>query len=336
MDRRPTIIDVAKHAGVSKSTVSRVIADGGSGVSEDTRHRVETAIRELGYVQNAVASSLRTDRTNIIMLAIPDITNPYWPEVARGVQDVMDQEKYAVVFANSDWDETRERDYLEMARQNRFDAILINPVKVSPGDLAATGIPTVLLGVRDEFTNFDMVGADTYSGTMQALNHLFELGHTKIGIILGVAASRAKDQRYTAFQDFYESHRWQMQPDYIQKVSFTRKGGAEGLNNLLALKEPPSAVFCANDIIAIGALQAARQSNLNVPEELSIIGLDDIFAATTTTPPLTTVEKPKYEIGRQAALFLLDHINKRQIAMPRKLLLRGQLKVRATTAVHKP
>src|SRR5690606_7553783 len=145
MQRRPTIIDVARKAGVSKSTVSRVIRGDGSSVHPTTRRRVEEAIAELGYEHNAVASSLRTERTNTIMLAIPDIANPFWPDVARGVQDVMDREGIAVVFANSDWDVRLERESLRMASRNRFDGVLIDPIAVDNEELKAFKIPAVLI-----------------------------------------------------------------------------------------------------------------------------------------------------------------------------------------------
>lgn len=332
MKRRPTILNVAECAGVSKSTVSRVIADDGRRVSEKTKARVLQAVEELGYVHNAVASSLRTDRTNTIMLAIPDITNPYWPEVARGVQDIMDQEGYAVVFANSDWDGQREHKYLEMARRNRFDAVLINPVQVSSGDLQATGTPTVLLGVREEYSNFDMVGADSYAATQTALQHLVSLGHRRIGLILGKRQRRTADARLAGYQDFLGSHDIPRDDRLIVTVPFTLAGGERGMKQLLALGQPPTAVFCANDTIAIGALQTAHEAGLQVPQDISIVGLDDIYAAATTMPPLTTVEKPKYEIGKQAARFLLDRIYDRGPDVPRRLLLAGRLRIRGTTA----
>ena len=146
MAQRPTIIDVARHAGVSKSTVSRVLQGDGP-VSQQSQEAVWQAIAVLGYEQNAVASSLRTDRTWTIMLATPDITNPFWATVARGVQDTMEAAGYSVVLANSDWDANRERLFLRTARRNRFDAILINPTAVSGQELLATGVPVVLLGM---------------------------------------------------------------------------------------------------------------------------------------------------------------------------------------------
>ena len=333
MKSRPTIIDVAERAGVSKSTVSRVVADDGQGVSDRARELVGKAIEELGYVPNAIASSMRTERTNIIMLSIPDITNPFWPEVARGVQDVMDEEGLAVVFANSDWDGEREEFYLTMARRNRFDGLLINPVQISNDILAGSGLPTIILGAGNEYPDFDRVGTDSYAATQMALDHLFGLGHRRIGLILGERHSPSQDSRLAGYNDFY--HRQQLPVDarLITTVSFTESGGEVGIKRLLALTPAPTAVFCANDTIAIGVLHAAYAAGLHVPGDLSIVGLDDIYAAATTSPPLTTVAKPKYEIGRQAAMFLLERIVGHGPEMPRGLLLAGRLKVRGSTAI---
>lgn len=332
MKRPPTIIDVARAAGVSKSTVSRVIADDGQSVSEATRERVLAAIEALGYVPNAIASSMRTTRTNIIMLAIPDITNPYWPEVARGVQDVMDEEGYAVVFANSDWDGARERTYLDMARRNRFDGILINPVQISRQALQETGIPTVILGTRGAYGAFDRVGADSYAGIHMATTHLIELGHQRIGLILGERQSNSRDNRLAGYQDALLTAGLPFSKSLVTQVPFMRQGGKTAFLELTHLADPPTAIVCANDIIAIGALQAAHELGVRVPEEISITGLDDIDAAAATSPPLTTVSKPKYDIGRQAAIFLLERIRGDAPAAPRQLVFAGELKIRGTTA----
>ncbi len=332
MKHRPTIIDVAKKARVSKSTVSRVISDGGKGVNDETKKRVIQAIEELGYVRNAIASSMRTERTNLIMLAIPDIANPYWPEVARGVQDVMDAEGYAVVFANSDWDKERELEYLKMARCNRLDGILINPVQVSSEKLQAIGIPTVILGTREEYCAFDRVGADSYSGTKLAIQCLYDLGHRKIGMILGELDTKSSNSRRHGYEDVLNSVGLSVLEEQITTVPFTRTGGKKGFRDLFSLNSPPSAIFCANDTIALGALQAAHAAGVNVPDQVSIIGMDDIDAALTSYPPLTTITKPKYDIGKQAATFLVEHIQGIAPAAPRKLQLAGELIMRGTTA----
>ncbi|OQY28564.1 MAG: hypothetical protein B6243_11925 [Anaerolineaceae bacterium 4572_5.2] len=335
MKRRPTIIDVAKKAGVSKSTVSRAISDDGSGVAEETRRRIEAAIEALGYEHNAVASSMRTNRTNTIMLAIPDIANPFWPDLARGVQDVMDREGYAVVFANSDWRGDRENRFLQMARRNRFDGILINPIQVSNAELCATGIPTVLIGSREDYPDFDTVGSDSYGATRLALEHLASLGHRRIGLIRGKQVNRPGHSRMTGYLDFWAEQSLPRDDDLIVEVPFDQAGGFKAMTQLLTLSHPPTAVFAANDILAIGALQAARQIGCNVPQDLSIVGLDDIFAATTTAPPLTTMTKPKYQIGQKAAEFLLEHIWGKETQKPKRHIFTCQLQLRGSTAPPK-
>ncbi len=331
MKRRPTIIDVAKKAGVSKTTVSRVISGDGSNVREETYQRVQEAVAELGYTHNAVASSLRTARTNIIMLSLPDITNPFWPAVARGVQDRMEADGYAVVFANSDWDAQREKMFLEMARRNRFDAILINPVQVSNEELKATHIPTVLIGSHEGFPDFDIVGSDSYGATQLALTHLYALGHRRMGLIRGKRQSRPGHSRLRSYEDFLQEKGIPLDNSLIVRVSFDEGGGRQALQQLLSLSQPPTAVLAANDILAIGALQAAHQAGLSVPEHLSLMGIDDIFAASATTPPLTTIAKPQYEIGQQAAEFLLDRLGKRPFPTPRRHLFTCTLQQRGST-----
>ncbi len=331
MKRRPTIIDVAKKAGVSKTTVSRVITGDGANVREETIQRVQAAIDELGYTHNAVASSLRTDRTNLIMLSIPDITNPFWPAVARGVQDRMEREGYAVVFANSDWDAQREKMFLEMARRNRFDAILINPVRVNNDELKAAHIHTVLIGSHEGFPDFDIVGSNSYGATQLALAHLYDLGHRRIGLIRGERQSRPGHSRLQSYEDFLREKGLVLDSSLIVRVPFDEMGGRQAMEQLLSLAEPPTAVLAANDILAIGALQAAHQAGLTVPDQLSIMGIDDIFAASATTPPLTTIAKPQYEIGRQAAEFLLDRLGEQATAVPRRHLFNCTLQQRGST-----
>ncbi|MBA2390223.1 MAG: LacI family DNA-binding transcriptional regulator [Geodermatophilaceae bacterium] len=292
---------------------------------------MQAAIDVLGYERNEVASSLRTDRTSIIMLAIPDITNPFWPDVARGVQDHMDREGYAVVFANSDWEGQRERAFLRMARRSRFDAVLINPIEVTNEDLLATHIPTVLIGSREDYPDFDTVGSDSYGAITLALDHLFSLGHRRIGLIRGRRQNRRGQSRLTGYLDFLKAKGISPDERLIVETPF-HQGGAQGMQHLLALEERPTAVAAANDELALGALQAAQTAGLQVPHDLSVVGLDDIYAASTSTPALTTVSKPKYEIGQKAAEFLLDRIHGRAPAQSRRHIYPCQLLVRHSTA----
>ena len=332
---RPTIIDVAHNAGVSKSTVSRVIRGEEGTVSDEARHKVMQAVQALGYEHNAVASSMRTAQTFTVILAIPDITNPFWPEVARGLQDVMDREGYAVVFANSDWDGQREREFLRMARRNRFDGIVINPITVTNAELLATHIPTVLVGAQAKFPDFDSVGSDSYTATKDALAYLSGLGHLRIGLLLGQHAGAPSPARLKGYQDYLSQAGLPYDPQLVVVVPFEHQGGYDGMQRLLDLPQPPTAVLAGNDIIAIGALHTALAHQLRVPEDLSIMGIDDIYSAATMIPPLTTMLKQKYEIGARAASCLLERIRDQYTGQPRRCLLPCQLVVRASTGGYK-
>lgn len=330
MTRRPTIVDVARLAGVSKATVGRVVNGQDDIVSEETRQRVVSAISQLAYERNAVAGSLRTDRTNIIALCIPDITNPYWPEVARGVQDTLEAGGYAVMTVNSDWDANRELNYLKLVRRNRFDGLIINPASTTRSDFRDLTIPVVMLGTGDRYPGYDAVGSDSETAQREALDYLYALGHRRIALIAGLSMRGQTMTRYHTYLTFLASYELRLDPAYVIYCDFTAQDGAAAVTQLLALPHPPTAVFAANDILAIGALQAAQALGCRVPEELSIFGMDDIYAAATTSPPLTTVRKPKYQTGAEAARVLLARLNGdespvKNIKLPCVLVHRGSV-----------
>jgi DNA-binding LacI/PurR family transcriptional regulator len=328
---KTTIIEVARVAGVSKSTVSRVLL-GGAQVKEETKAQVLKAIEQLGYERNELASSMRTDRTRMVMLATPDITNPFWPEVARGLQDTIEQEGYSVVLANSDWDAAREQRFLSTARRNRFDAIVINPAAVSERELLAHGTPIVILGLCDDFSGLDMVGSDSYSGTLQALEYLHELGHRNIAFIRGTHRSGRGHARHRAYNDFIHRYELPFDPSLVVEAPFDLAGGQRAARALLGRPDRPTAIFAANDVLAIGAMQTARELGLDIPSELSVIGMDDIYAAATSIPPLTSVAKAKYETGAWAARFVLDRINSAAPIAPRRHVIPCRLVVRGSAA----
>lgn len=334
MARRPTIIDVARLAGVSKATVARVVNGDHDIVREETRQRVTAAVEKLGYERNAIAGSLRTNQTFMIALSIPDITNPFWPEVARGVQDTLEEHGYATVTVNSDWNAHRENTYLSMVRRNRFDGLIINPTSVQSRDLRTLGIPVVILGSGEGFPEFDSVGSDSEAATEEALDYLFALGHRRIGLIAGRSrrSQYRATSRYNSFVLFHAKHSIPLDDDLIVHGDFTQEAGFEAMQKLLSLTWPPTAVFAANDILALGALKAAQNMNYEVPKDVSIIGMDDIYAAALGSPGLTTVRKPKYEIGTQAARLLLDRMKQQgPLTEPMHLLIPCELIRRDST-----
>ncbi|MEK7809663.1 MAG: LacI family DNA-binding transcriptional regulator [Chloroflexota bacterium] len=328
----PTIIDVAQKAGVSKSTVSRVLQGNGQPVHEETQKAVQKAIQQLGYEHNAVASSLRTERTNMIMLIMPDITNPFWPDVARGLQDTIEKAGYSVVLANSDWDAHREKQFLATARRNRFDAIAINPAAVTEKELSLNRAPIVILGLREDFKNIDMVGSDSYHGTLQALDYLYKLGHRRIGFIRGEHNSGRGQARYNGYTEFLKRGSLPLRPELIVEVPFELESGRKAFTTLMSLKKPPTAIFASNDVLAIGAMQSAAEMGVVIPDDLSIIGMDNIYSSLMTTPALTTMSKSKYEIGKQAADLLLKRINGTAPAKRARIVIPCELIERRSTA----
>lgn len=307
--RRPTIIDVARLAGVSKATAARVVGGQNDLVREQTRERVWKAVSELGYERNGVAGSLRTNQTFMVALCIPDITNPFWPEVARGVQDTTEMGGYATITVNSDWGVEREQNYLRMVRRNRFDGLIINPMSVDSDALHRLGIPVVLLGSGIRLLDFDSVGSNTEAGAWEALEHLLSLGHRKIALIAGHSQRRREFARTETYRTFHLKHELPLTEEFVIECDFSDRAGYQAMCKLLSLPDAPTAVFAANDVLAIGALKAAQALQWHVPDDVSIVGMDDIYAAAMTSPSLTTVAKPKYEIGAKAASLLLDRLN---------------------------
>ncbi|HOO31614.1 MAG TPA: LacI family DNA-binding transcriptional regulator [Thermotogota bacterium] len=326
-----TIIDVAKHAGVSKSTVSRVIRGEYNSVNPATRDRVMQSINELGYEKNAIAGSLRTNETKMIMLIIPDIVNSFWPEVARGVQDALEINGYTMVLSCSDWERNKEQRLLLQARNGLFDGIIINPASISEKELQDCSIPSVILGYHEFFPEFDMVGNDTSKGTQLILNHLYELGHRKIGFICGVSMRSTSNRRISSYMEFMKEKGIEIERDYILQCHYGQENGYEAMKQLMNLSNPPTAVYAGNDILAIGALKAAREMKIKIPGECSLAGMDDIYPATVTSPTLTTVAKEKYKVGWQAAVFLLDRIRSKEHYIPRKILFPPVLVKREST-----
>ena len=328
---RPTIIHVARAAGVSKSTISRVLQGDAASVKTETRQAVTRAIRKLGYEHNAIASMLRTARTFMVMLITPDIANPFWSEVARGLQDTLERPGYSVVVGNGDRDPQRENTFLKTARRNRFDGIAINPTAIHNRELRATNIPTIILGMRDGFPGMDMVGSDSFQGTFDALTYLYQMGHRRIGFIDGHYNADPGRARYRAYRDFLKQRDLVFDSTLVVEVPFDRAGGQRGVRVLMNAPQPPTAIFASNDILAVAAMQTAQEAGRVIPRDLSIIGMDDIYPAAMTMPGLTTMAKQKYEIGCQAARLLLERIEgtapreARRCVLPCKLIERGSV-----------
>lgn len=339
MKQKISIIEVARLAGVSKSTVSRVISDRGGSVSETALAKVNKAIRELGYTRNTIAAGLRTQRTYMVLVMVPDIANPFWSEIARAAQDRLEAEGYSVVVGNTDWSEAREATYYELARSGKFDGLVLNTVTDDIDAIKSIGLPTVLVGERAEAQDIDTVGTDTRAAARLALEYLWDRGHRRIAIATSEHGSeRFLSLRKRAYDEFLADKGLASDPKLSFSVRLSEEGGKELVRALLALgswRDDVDAVLCGNDILAIAAIGALREEGIEVGRDLSLVGMDDIPAAALTYPALTTVRKPRARIGGAAAELLLARIEDpdrpvEKRLFPGELIARGSAAERRT------
>lgn len=333
---KPTQSDVARLAEVSQATVSYVLNNSTAvSVPEETRERVIAAVAELGYVPNRVARSLRTSKSHTIAAIIPDITNPFYPAFARGIQDVAEQAGYDVFVYNTDGVEAKERKALLSVHQGGVDGVIMTPFYATPdyaAPILSTGTSIVILGnTESSWADYgvDNLLADNAGGAREAVNYLIDRGHTRIGMIAGIAGTPPREGRVVGYRQALQEHHIPLDNILIRAGDFTEAGGYEAMLELLKLSPRPTALFAANDLMALGALVALREAGISIPAEMAVVGFDDIPAAALINPPLTTVAQFPGELGRRAAEMLFERIRGQTDASgrvefaPTKLIVRS-------------
>ncbi len=305
--RKVTMRDVAKAANVSQSTVSRILSPSSSNskvpISEETREKVLAVIKELGYQPNQYARSLRGQKTHVIAMLIGDISNPFYHPMVRAVQDVASHYHYSVMVANSDHLHEKEMLFCESLLRRPVDGAVIVPYHLTDEDLenlvARTGMAFSAVGNHIQLPNVDVAYADDTKASYQAVRWLIEQrGHERIGMICASHKFPVTVRRYGAFQRAMQEAGLSVPDEYVVEGDWSAESGRYAIESLLALPTPPTAVFAASDTIAIGALDAAEKMNYRVPEDIAIIGFDDIPAASWVRPQLTTVAQYPGEMGR--------------------------------------
>jgi LacI family transcriptional regulator len=327
---RTTIAEVAELAGVSRTTVSHVLS-GNRPVAATTRERVERTIDELGFRPNGLARSLRIQRSDTIALIIPDITNPYYPVLARGLDDAMSG-RYRTYICNTDAVRDRELEFVADVSDRHVDGVVIVPFQIGASDLSHfldLGMPIVCLGGRVEDPRVDVVLTDDEHGAFEATRHLIRRGHTRIGMIRGAEGTDL--QRFTGYRRGLDTARIGFDTALTAIGDWTRPGGSRAMRTLLSLPVPPTAVFSANDLMAIGAVDAAREAALTIPGDVAVVGYDDIEAAALGSPPLTTVVNPAYEAGRAAGRLLAERMTGGYSGERREVVLRSRLVERGSS-----
>ncbi|WP_285420002.1 LacI family DNA-binding transcriptional regulator [Pseudomonas sp. efr-133-TYG-5] len=304
-----TIKDVAALAGISYTTVSHVV-NKTRPVSQEVRLKVEAAIKSLDYVPSAVARSLKAKTTATIGLLVPNSLNPYFAELARGIEDYCERNGYCVILCNSDDNPDKQRSYLRVLLEKRIDGLIVasagGDIGLAQG-LAGVKTPMVIVDRGLDGVDADLVRIDHEYGAYLATRHLLELGHRDIATIGGPSSTSVAQMRQAGFCRALKEAGITVRPERMLESDFTSTGGYNAAAILLE-SDPPSAIFAGNDMIGIGVLRAAAERNMRVPSELSVIGFDDIQMSRYVYPALTTVGQSILQLGEMAAEVLLRRI----------------------------
>lgn len=310
MKQRVTIGDVALAAGVSKQTVSRAINDKGE-ISVDTKERIMNVVRELGYRPNRLARAMNTQRTFMIGLVVPDITNPFFPEVARGVQDAALDCDYNVLLCNTDSRPEAEIQTLELLASQGADGIILFSGRIEDAvvtNFAAISPPIVSINRTFDHPSILSLLVNNTRGASLAVDHFVAQGHQHIAMLSNQDFSHSQVRRVTGFQQGFEQNNLS-QPAHIIDGEATLDGGYQATKELFAQHPKTTAIFAYNDLMAIGAIRACHDLGKTVPADVSVIGFDDIQLASMTSPALSTVSVDKYAIGRKAFKYLFQRIH---------------------------
>jgi LacI family transcriptional regulator len=329
-EARVTMHQIAREAGVSLGTVSHVI-NGTAVVRDPLRQRVLKAVKALGYEPNELSRGLRLNKTNMIGMIIPDITNPFFPGVVRGVEDVAYKESYRLVLCNTDSDPVKERVYLGQLKSFLPAGILIIPSPDSTIAENLSGPPVVCVDRRPDGWVGDCVTVANREGAYKAAQHLIEMGHRRIGVIAGPSHLTNAVERLGGFLQALKDAAIPIAPEYIQEAHFDRTSGYTSAMRLLQLLPRPTAIFATNDLMAMGALLAIRDNKLACPREVSVISFDGLDLTELTEPALTTVYQPGYQLGYAAARLLLERING-STDPAKEIVLDTELRVRHSVA----
>jgi len=305
-----TMKDVAKLAGVSVATVSRVL-NNKPNVSPELRSKVLEAVEELNYRRDRVARSLRAKTSLIIGLIISDIRNPFFTSVVRGVEDVAYDHGYTLLLCNSDEDPAKERLYIDIMLAERVAGVIISPVAEVDNYssvLLHAGVPVVAMDRRMRDLEVDTVVVNNVEGVYQAVCYLIEQGHRRIGFIGGPTRTTTGRERQEGYQKALAEHGLGLEQVLVKIGDFKQDSGYQMACQLLEMDDPPTAIFTANNLMTLGALNAIHEKKLSIPQEVAIVGFDDMSWAQSLAPPLTAVAQPTYELGRTAADLLLRRI----------------------------
>lgn len=309
-NKPPTIFDIANESGFSYSTVSRTLNDF-EFVKPSTREKVLQVAKELGYVPNQQARSLAGGRSNLIGVLVPTLSNGYVSEIIRGIDEELTTSNYNLILYTTHRHRGKESAYVATIMNGGADGLLLVVPSISTPYLDALrdhNFPYVLVDQFDKTERSLGVNATNRQGAYEATQYLIELGHREIGFIAGLRNLASAIERIEGYKTAHKEHDIPIRDEYITQGDFQEGGGYEATQQLLALPSRPTAIFASNDLSAFGAMEAIREQGLRIPEDVSIVGFDDIPQASVTYPKLTTVRQPLVQMGRGAVSMLLEHL----------------------------
>lgn len=333
-----TVKDIARKAGVSHSTVSRAL-HGHPLISEETRQRIQEIALELGYRPSAAARTLKTKRSHVLGVVLSNIDDPFFSEILQGIEEVTQKGNYSLFIAAAHRDSGREREIVQTMVEHRVDGVIICSTSFSEEQshqFLQNGVPIVAVNNQAVEDFRYSIYHDDIDGSRQITRHLIELEHRKIAYVGNSASGRSTLDRLTGFRLEMDSAGLAIPANYIYEVpGGATEDGLSAAGYFLALPDRPTALVCYNDMMAIGALKGLQQAGVNVPDEMSITGFDNIVFSAYTNPPLTTLDQPKRFIGAEAARLLLELLDTpldEQSSTKNVRSLKGQLLVRGSTA----
>lgn len=317
-----TMKDVAVQAKVSTATVSRALMNPDK-VSQSTRSRVEQAAIEVGYLPHSLGRNTKRNESRTILVIVPDICDPFFSEIIRGIEITAAEQGYLVLIGDCAHQYQQEKTFIDLIITKQIDGMLLLGSRL-PFDASLEeqrNLPPMVMA--NEFApelELPTVHIDNLTAAFNAVCYLQQLGHERIACIAGPEEMPLCHYRLQGYVQALRRTGMIVDPHYIARGDFTFEAGATALAQLLSLPVPPTAVFCHSDVMALGALSQAKRSGLRIPEDLSIMGFDDIALSQFCDPPLTTVQQPRFDIGREAMLLLLDQLHGEIVSSGSRLL----------------
>ena len=325
-----TIREVAREAGVSVATVSRAIRNEGS-IRPETRRKVLEAVRKLNYHVDMGARSIVKKQTKSIGLCICNICNPFYPPLVRGVENTINKFGYSLILCNTDEDPRKEEAYLKVMLEKRVDGLIIAPTWRTCAylrEFERRNVPIVVVDRKAEDISSDTVCVDNVHGAFMAVEHLIKLGHKRIGMIVGPKMISTTQERVQGYLEALRKYNLEEDESLMVDGGSAIEGGVKAMEDLLKSKSPPTAVFCYNNVVTLGALISLKKLNKKIPKDIAIVGFDEVDWAEAADPPLTVVSQPTYAIGTTAGQLVMQRLLNEGPKNKQKIILKTELVTR--------